>query len=119
MTKACLRHALAFAAVLVSVFSHPSAHAGEPAPVHVAACGFKFCARPAWKGETIVRMHWWRSRTKNYTGIQPGSGAASVTLVPLAHYLFLQLQDPPIDEAGDFSVFCTSLRLSARVQDLP
>jgi hypothetical protein len=31
----------------------------------------------------------------------------------------VQLQDPPIDEAGDFSVFCTSLRLGARAQDLP
>ncbi len=78
-----------------------------------------FCGKPAWKGETVVRTFWRRTRTKNYTEIYAGSGGTDVTLVPLAPDLFVQLQDPPIDIAGEFSAFCTSLRLGARAQDLP
>lgn len=92
----------------------PNAQAGDQ-PAQAA----DFCGKPAWTGETIVRMYWWRTRTKNYTGIYAGSGGADVTLVQLAPDLFMQLQNPPIDHAGEFSAFCTSLRLGARVQDLP
>ncbi|MES2612029.1 MAG: hypothetical protein V4679_17390 [Pseudomonadota bacterium] len=92
----------------------PNAQAGDQ-PAQAA----EFCGKPAWKGETIVRLGWWRARTKNYTGIYAGSGGADVTLVPLAPDLFVQLQNPPIDEAGEFSAFCSSLRLGARAQDLP
>ena len=78
-----------------------------------------FCGKPAWKGETTVRMGWSRQRVKNYTGIYAGSGGADVTLVQFAPDLFVQLQNPPIDEKGEFSVFCASLKLGTRAQDLP
>ena len=78
-----------------------------------------YCGKPAWKGETIVRMYWYRSRTSAFNGIYAGSGGADMTLVQFAPDLFVQLRNPPIDDAGAFSTFCASLRLGARTQDLP
>lgn len=92
----------------------PNAQAGDQPAEAVTYCG-----KPAWKGETIVRGTWYRSRTKDYTGIYAGSFGADVTLVQFAPDLFVQLQNPPIDDAGEFSVFCASLRLGTRTQDLP
>ena len=92
----------------------PNAQAGDQ-----PATAADFCGKPAWKGETVARMFWGRTRTKNYTEIYAGSGGADVTLVPLAPDLFVQLQNPPIDDTGEFSAFCASLRLGARAQDLP
>ncbi|BEP96959.1 hypothetical protein GmRootA79_53440 (plasmid) [Acidovorax sp. A79] len=92
----------------------PNAHAGDQ-----PAEAFSFFGKPAWKGEHVVRMFWWRTRTKNYTGIYAGSGGADVTLVQLAPDLFVQLANPPDDAQGGCQTFCASLRLGARAQDLP
>lgn len=78
-----------------------------------------FFGKPAWRGETIVRMYWYRQRVKNYTGIYAGSGGGDVTLVQFAPGLFVQLQSEPADVLGDCTAFCPSLRLGARTQDLP
>lgn len=83
------------------------------------ADAFDFFGRPAWKGEAIVRMYWWRARTKDYTGIYAGSGGAEVTLVQFAPDLFVELENPPLDEDGECRTFCASLRPGARTQDLP
>ncbi len=40
-----------------------------------------FFGKSAWKGETIMRMYWYRQRVKNYNGIYAGSGGSDVTLV--------------------------------------
>ena len=92
----------------------PNAQAGDQ-PAKAAT----YCGKPAWKGETIVRGTWYRTRTRDFAGIYAGSFGADVTLVQLAPDLYVQLQNPPIDDAGEFSVFCASLRLGARTQDLP
>lgn len=91
-----------------------NAQAGDQ-PAHA----IDFFGKPAWKGETIVRMYWYRQRVKNYTGIYAGSGGGDVTLVQFAPDLFAELQNPPQDENGECSTFCRSLRLGARAQDLP
>lgn len=92
----------------------PNAQAGDQ-----PAESTDFFGKPAWKGETIVRLYWWRERTKDYTGIYAGSGGSDVTLVQLAPDLFVQLENPPLDTNGDCTTFCASLRLGKRVQDLP
>lgn len=92
----------------------PNAHAGDQ-----LAEAFSFFGKPAWKGEHIVRMFWFRARTKNFTGIYAGSGGLHVTLVQFAPDLFVQLANPPDDTQGDCQTFCASLRLGARAHDLP
>lgn len=79
---------------------------------------FDFHGKPAWRGETITRLYWARQRIKDYTGIYAGSGDTAVTLVQFAPDLLVQLQDLPADE-GLCTVFCPSLRVGARAQDLP
>ncbi|EJE52898.1 hypothetical protein PMI14_02377 [Acidovorax sp. CF316] len=91
----------------------PNAHAGD----QPAEAG-EFCGKPAWRGETIVRMFWLRTRTPS-TGIYAGSGSTEVTLVQFAPNLLVQVQNPPIDNTGEFSAFCASLRLGVRAKDLP
>lgn len=92
----------------------PNAQAGDQ-----PAESIDFFGKPAWKGETIVRMYWRRQRVKDYTGIYGGSGGADVTLVQFAPDLHVQLQNPPADEDGTCTTFCASLRLGARGGDLP
>lgn len=89
----------------------PNAQAGDQ-----PAAPFDFHGKSAWRGETAMRMDWWRQRVKNYTGIYAGSSEVSVTLVQFAPDLLVQLQS---DEEEWCAVFCPSLRLGARSQDLP
>ena len=92
----------------------PNAQAGDQ-----PAEPIDFHGKRAWRGETIMRLGWWRQRVKNYTGIYAGSGAVNVTLVQFAPDLFVQLQESPTDGRDWCTVFCPSLRLGARTQDLP
>lgn len=92
----------------------PNAQAGDQ-----PAQSIDFFGKPAWKGETIVRLGWRRTRTKNYTGIYAGSGGTDVMLVRFAPDLLVQLQAPPQDSDGTCQTFCASLRLGERRQDLP
>lgn len=92
----------------------PNAQAGDQ-PVEP----FDFHGKPVWRGETVMCLGWWRQRVQNYTGIWAGSGGASATLIPLAPNLFVRLQNLPDAEHGDCTVFCPSLRLGIRMQDLP
>ena len=78
-----------------------------------------FHGMPAWTGEAIVRMSWYRARVKDFTGIYAGSGGSDVTLVQFASDLFVDLHDPPLDANDACTTFCASLRLGARTQDLP
>lgn len=80
---------------------------------------FDFHGKSAWRGETIMRLDWWRQRVKNHTGIYAGSGGVNVTLVQFATDLFVQLQASPADGEDWCTVFCPSLRLGVRAQDLP
>lgn len=83
------------------------------------ADAFDFFGKPAWKGEAIVRLYWSRTRTMDYNGIYAGSGGTEVTLVQFAPDLFVELENPPLDEDGECRTFCASLRPGARAQDLP
>ena len=92
----------------------PNAQAGDQ-----PAEAFSFFGKPAWKGEHVVRLYWYRTRTKNFTGIYGGSGGSDVTLVQFAPDLLVQLTDPPQDAQGGCQTFCASLRLGTRAQDFP
>lgn len=89
----------------------PNAQAGDQ-----PAKPTDFHGKNAWHGETVVRLGWWRQRVKNYTGIYAGTAGVSTTLVQFAPDLLVQLQG---DGEEWCAVFCPSLRLGARTQDLP
>lgn len=92
----------------------PNAQAGNQ-----VAEAIDYCGKSAWRGDAVVRLGWSRAHTKDYPGIYAGSGSTEVTWVQLAPDLFVQLNNPPIDDQSGFSVFCASLRLGTRKQDLP
>lgn len=92
----------------------PNAQAGDQ-----PAEPFDFYGKPAWRGEVVYRIYWYRERAKYYTGMYGGSASGPVVLVQFAPGLFVQLDDPLLDDDGHCDLLCPSLRLGARAQDLP
>jgi hypothetical protein len=93
----------------------PNAHAGDQAAKRV-----DFFGKPAWQGEIVTRLYWWRTRTKDYQGIYAGSGGFDATLLQLSADLAVVLvAPPPDDDNGDCRIFCASLRPSGHLQGKP
>lgn len=70
-----------------------------------------FFGKPAWRGEALRRMSWYRTRVKSEQRMHAGTGSAAAVLLLLAPRLAVALVDPPYDdERRECSLFCASLR---------
>lgn len=71
-----------------------------------------FFGKPAWRGEALTRMSWYRTRVKSGQRMHAGTGSAEAVLLQLAPGLAVVLVDPPYDddERRECRFFCASLR---------
>lgn len=89
-----------------------------------AAERFDFFGKPAYRGEALVRMAWYRTRVKApYDAMYAGAGSADAVLLQLTPTLAVALLAPPADHPGgdvtECRVFCKSLRAAGRPGDEP
>lgn len=92
---------------------------GPAEPVKLA----DFFGRPAYQGEIIARLSWYRTRTKEFASIHAGTADIPAVLFQLNSALAVVLVNPPGDGAdtgaSDCTVFCASLRAAGRPGDEP
>lgn len=89
-----------------------------------AAERFDFFGKPAYRGEALVRMSWYRTRVKApYDAMYAGAGSADAVLLQLTPALAVVLVAPPADHPGgdvtECRIFCKTLRAAGRPGDEP
>lgn len=86
-----------------------------------AAERFRFFGKRAYRGETVTRMSWYRTRIKSSESIYAGTGTTQAVLMQLTPQLAVVLVDPPADDSAggvkECRIFCQSLRAAGRPGD--